>query len=179
MKATCPRQLNETQTHSYLHFLADLPLDGMSGFPAALVFRGSSFFHLWHRLGKAKRRSERRGCTQAITVWQSYARSRSTERATRKNARTRQGRRGLCYVTQHLESIQLLHPSSLQLPEMSYKLAMWFICAQLPEKLNCFWDHSPQTYTLWPKVCGHLTTAPICWQSTNCCHKLWSTQSML
>lgn len=132
----------------------------MSWLPAALVFRRSSFFHLWHRLGKAKRREERRGGSQAITVCQSYARSRGTERATRKTARTRQGRRGLCYVTKHLEPIQFLHPSPLQLPEMYYKLAKWFICAcmTLPLKWSLY---SLCFVTTYLKLLGQRDTWPL------------------
>lgn len=115
------RHLKETQTHSYLHLLADLSLDGMSGFPAALAFRRPSFFHLWHRLRRRKEGQKDAAAHKQSQCGRVDARSRRTERATRKNARTRHERRGLCYVTQHLEPIQFLHPSSLQLPEINFK----------------------------------------------------------
>lgn len=49
-------------------------------------------------------------------------------------------------------------------------------------KCNCIKDHVKQksfpsaTYTIWLKVCGHLTIKPICGPSPNYCHQLGSTK---
>lgn len=45
------------KTNSHLHLLVDLPLYGVRRFPAAFIFRWSSFLHLWHSPGSGWIRS--------------------------------------------------------------------------------------------------------------------------